>query len=53
MWVVYIRGELWMDEATGRPWAFDHEDAAQQIARQVFGQRANIRVVPAAAAGGR
>jgi hypothetical protein len=29
MWVVYIRGELWVNEATGKPWAFDHVDIAQ------------------------
>lgn len=45
MWVVYVRGELWVDEATGKPWAFDHVDIAQQIAEQVFGRRAGIRVV--------
>lgn len=44
MWVVYVRGELWVNGA-GEPWAFDHVDIAQQIAEQVFGRRAGIRVV--------
>lgn len=50
-WVVYVQGELWMDEATGRPWAFDFDDMAHQVARQVWGQRASIRVAPAAEVG--